>query len=513
MDEEPASNARKPHVVVLGGGLAGMAAACDLLDDGYAVSLVEKRPYLGGRTFSFSFPLGGQRTDSGTGEHDSGMPEVERGVAASDAGPEGPGEWQVDNGQHIFLGCCTRYIEFLRKLGTLESTYLQDSLRVRVVSPGRNGHREKSGVLSSSALPAPFHMLPSFLRYPHLGLKDKVLAAYALTRIIFTNRHSPQLAETSFYDWLKGYGQTDRIIDNFWGLIIVPTLNDHPRDVSAAMGLMVYQEGVLKSRGGASVGYSRVGLSSLMGDAAGDYILRRGGRLLLGKRVSKLLLAGTDSAKAKEGTQAQKIEGVELDGRETITGDSYVSALAFHDLARVLPPPMADDPFFRGTRELSTSPILNVHIWYDRPVMAPSSPPFLTFLDSPLQWVFDKGAILGTSETADAQGRYICISVSGAWEYANQSKEEIQEIFLGAMAEAFPRAAEARVERMLMVKSLATFRCSAGTERLRPTTGTPVENFFLAGDWTDTGWPSTMEGAVISGVKAAEAIAARYGDG
>ena len=488
-----------------------MATACNLLDNGYAVSLVEKRPYLGGRTFSFSFPLGGQKADDATAEHDSDMPEVD---ATSALGAQGQDEWQVDNGQHVFLGCCTRYIEFLNKLGTFEDTYLQTSMRVRVVSPGKNGHDGKSGILSSSALPPPFHMLPSFLRYPHLGLKDKLLAAYALMRIIFTDRHSPKLEELSFYDWLKRHGQTDSVIGSFWGLIIVPTLNDHPRDVSAAMGLMVYQEGVLKSRSSARIGYSKVGLSSLMGDAASEYILLRGGKLLLGKRVSRLVLESLDPTQAAHELQTQRIEGVELEGGETIEGDAYVSAMAFHDLARVLPPSMADDPFYRGTKELTTSPILNVHIWYDRPVIEPHSPPFMTFLDSPLQWLFDKGAILDAHQISeDVQGRYICISVSGAWDYINRSKEEIQEIFVSAMAEAFPKAAGARVERILMVKSPATFRCSAGTNRLRPTTETPIENFLLAGDWTDTGWPSTMEGAVISGVKAAEVIAARYTDG
>lgn len=275
--------------MVLGGGLAGMAAACSLLEDPtpFRVTLVERRPYLGGRAFSF--------VDSETG-------------------------YQVDNGQHVFLGCCSYYIDFLRRLGTFPMTHLQPTLRLKVMD-----NKGKAGFLGAAPLPPPFHFLPSFLRYPHLALKDKLLAIYGLASVLLTNRHHPSLDEESFRSWLTRHHQTERAIKNFWNLIILPVLNDDIGKVSASMGLMIFQEGVLKNRSSSAVGYSRVSLSTLMGEAAGAYIQRHDGQLLLGKQVTRLVIEG--------GT----IMGVELRGGEVIQGDIYISALPFDILSAVIP--------------------------------------------------------------------------------------------------------------------------------------------------------------------------------
>ncbi len=490
-----------------------MAAACHLLDAGHPVTLVEKRPFLGGRAFSFfhSFVGNGgsgnggpeemtaESLQSGEGDDDSEAPEGRERSAAG---------FPVDNGQHVFLGCCDYYMDFLRKIGTLDRAHLQPTLRVRVASPARNGRRHRTGLLTAAPLPAPFHLLPSFLAYPHLGVRDKLLALYALLKIRFSNRHRPELEDQTFLQWLKANGQTDRAIANFWDLIVLPTLNDHVGDVSASMGMMIYQDGVIKSRTGANVGYALVGLSDLMGNAAEEYIAARGGRLMLGKPVTEVLVSES---------RGRSIGGVRLASGETVRGDVYLSALPFHTLPSVLPSELNREPFFAGIGRLTAAPIVNVHIWYDREVMEPSSPPFTAFVDSPLQWVFDKRSILASSQTggggggAAFDGQYVCISVSGAWDYADKPKEQIRQVFTQAMAEAFPRAREATIQQLLIVKSTATFRCTPGSARLRPPNATPVENLFLAGDWTDTGWPSTMESAVRSGVAAARAIDAGGG--
>ena len=433
-----------------------MATACHLVDAGYPVTLIEKRPYLGGRAFSF--------TDRETGQ-------------------------EVDNGQHVFLGCCAYYIDFLKKLGTFNNTYLQSKLWIKVLSPGR-----KAGYLASAPLPKPLHLLPSFLAYRHLGFKDKVLALYALVRITLINRNHPSLSQETFYQWLKKCHQTPRAIDNFWNLIVKPSVNDDVRDVSAAMAIMVFQEGLMKTRQSACVGYSRVGLSALMGEAAQRYIEERGGRLVLGRAANALRI------------EDGKVDRVELIDGEVVRGDVYISALPFDALRPILPAETHDTPYFAALHGLSTAPIVNVHLWYDRPVM---SEDFAAFVDSPLQWVFNKNSIMGSN---GAGGQYLSISLSGAFEYINQSKEELQRVFLEAMARAFPKAREAKVERILVVKQdNATFRCLPGTEDLRPKTETPIKNLLLAGEWTDTGWPSTMEGAVRSGVAAAKAMVARTG--
>ena len=440
------------HTVVLGGGLSGLEAACSMLDSGYSVTLVEKRPFLGGRAFSFFDP-----------EADS----------------------QVDNGQHIFMGCCDRFMGFLKKLGTFEKIHLQPVLNVPIL--GRGG---RLGCLTSSPLPAPFHILPSFLRYPHLGVKDKLFALYGLVKLMLVDRRQSQLEDQSFYCWLKDHHQTERTIETFWNLITLPTLNDNVRDVSASMGMMVFQEGILKGRGSANIGYAKVGLSELIGEAARFYIQENGGNLLLGRSVSRIVCSES------------QVTGVELVGGEVVRGDVYISALPYNVVVETLPKEVLACEPLRGISELSSSPIVNVHIWYDRQIMDEE---FVAVLDSPLQWVFNKSRILGLSDRVP--GQYLCISISGAWDYIHQPKEELQRLFVAAMAKVFPKAAQARAEKVLVVKEeRATFRCLPGAATHRPSDIRPLDNLYLAGEWTDTGWPSTMEGAVRSGQRAAELI-------
>ena len=455
MGDKPAARglpAKK--VIVLGGGLAGLSAARRLLEHGYEVTLVEKRPFLGGRAFSFR------------------------------DGNEGV---EVDNGQHVFLGCCSYYIDFLKATSAVERAYLQKSLRTEVVLNGR------SAVLSSVPVLGPLHLLPSLLRYPHIGFKDKLLALYGLLRVKLTDRSksSADLDKETGYAWLKRHGQTERAIANLWNLFILPALNDDVRDVSADMALMLFQEALLKRPADAAIGLSRVGLTSLNGEPAQRLLEDKGATLILGKAVRSVM--------AEDG----RVSGVELPDGHVLRGDAYVSALPFEVLLDILPGELAEDPFFAGPSELTSSPIVGIHIWYDRPIMDRD---FVAFLGSPVQWVFNKSLIQGDNASG---GQYVCISLSGAWRYIDTPKEKLTEVFTEEMAGLFPRAREARVERCLVVKERhATFRSVPGAAGRRPPQVTPVPNLFLAGEWTDTGWPSTMEGAVRSGVFAADAVAA-----
>ena len=447
----------QPRVIVLGGGLAGMAAACHLIDEGWQVTLVEKRPYLGGRVFSF--------TDRETGQI-------------------------VDNGQHVFLGCCDYYMDFLKKIGTLNRTYLQERTSVEVISPGG-----PSGRIAAGRLPKPLHMLPSFLAYRHLGLWDKLTAAYALLRLNRTDRTKPGLQQETFAHWLRRHRQTQRAIDNFWNLIVMPCVNDDVEDVSAAMGIMIFQEGLLKSPQSSCIGYAREGLSTLMGDAAKAYLETNGATVITGQSATSLQL--NDDANSDE----PRISAVQLGNDDTLQADAYVSALPLANLTPLLPQPLAETPFFASLQNLQTAPIVNVYLWYDRPVMEQD---FVAVVDSPLQWVFNKTAIMGRN---DAEGQYVTVSLSAAFDYVNQPKDALQQMCIEAMKDAFPKAKSARVTRCLVVKQEnATFRCLPGSDRSRPPAQTPVQNLFLAGDWTDTGWPSTMESAVRSGVAAAKAV-------
>ena len=449
------SDSSAKTVAVLGGGLAGLSAARSLLERGYRVTLVEKRPFLGGRAFSFHDPQAG---------------------------------CEVDNGQHIFMGCCRYYLDLVRDLGTAEKSYLQRKLHAEVMLDGR------SGVLYSTPSLGALHLLPALLRYPHLGLRDKVLALYALTLAKFTRRarQARELDNQTFYQWLKRRGQTERAIDNLWNLIILPTLNDDIRNVNADMGLMILQEGLLNRPGDATIGYSRVGLTSLTGEPARRFLQERGATLLLGRALKSLVV--NDSL----------VCDVELSDGTHVIADAYISALPFDVLMQVLPTDVAHDPFFSTIAGLEFSPIVGIHLWYDRPIMEQD---FVAFLDSPVQWVFNKSLIQGAEQE---DGQYVCISVSEAWDFVGRPKEELRELFAREMERLFPRARGARIQRSLIVKQPeATFRCTPGVAQRRPSQVTPISNLLLAGEWTDTGWPSTMEGAVRSGVFAADALASR----
>ena len=317
--------------MVIGGGLAGISAACHLADRGHPVVLLEKRPFLGGRAFSF--------TDPETGR-------------------------EMDNGQHVFLGCCTAYIGLLGILGARINTHLQDSLSVPILDGA--GRR---GVLQGAALPSPFHLLPSLLAYPHLSWMDKLRVLYGGLRIQLANRRrdASSLEYETFAEWLKRHHQSDDAIARFWNLVVLPTLNDDASQVSATMGLKVFQEGVLKSRESGSMGYAMVGLSALVSDGAIDYLSARGGEVMLG--------AGARELAIEDG----RVCGVRT-SHGYVDGDWFVLALPSHDLATVLPDELAGDGFFSLAGMLRYSPIVNVHVWYDRPVMDDE---FAGFVDSP----------------------------------------------------------------------------------------------------------------------------------
>lgn len=438
-------------VVVMGGGLAGMAASWRLSRLGHDVTLVERRPYLGGRAFSFT-------------DRESGV--------------------QVDNGQHVFLGCCTEYAQFLDEIGTLNLTHRQRRLRIEVFDP-----HGKRGLLSALPLPAPLHLGWSLLHYPHIGWTDKLSAARALLRIKRERHHDrPELESRSFRDWLEEAGQSSRAIRNLWDLLVLPALNDASEVVSASAGFMLFNTAVLKNRHGADVGYASAGLSDVMGNAVERKLREQGGTLVLGRTAEHLHV------------DQGSVTGVALTGGEVLSADFYVSALMPAVLLGLLPEEWRQHPAFTPAAAFTWSPIVNLHVWYDRPV---ANFDFAAFVESPVQWVFNKTRILGLP----GPGQYLTVSLSGAWEHWPVSKKELADSFLPELARVMPRARNAIAERFVVVKERqATFRPAPGSATARLPIETPLSNLLLAGDWTNTGWPATMEGAVRSGNSAADKV-------
>ncbi len=440
--------------MVIGGGLAGLSAACALAERGIAVTLIERRNYLGGRAFSFVDP--------------------QTGV-------------ELDNGQHVFLRCCTEYIDFLTKIGAFDQTTLQQRLRVTVAD--RDG---KQGILSSARfLPSPLDLLPSLLRYRHLGLMDRLRIIRGMMSIRRVNRERDRerLESMSFREWLLEHGQNEKTIAALWELITLPILNDTIDAASAYMGIMAFQDSLLAGKGMADLGYSRVGLSTLVSDGARRYIESRGGRLLMGRRVSDVQVADG------------RVTGVRL-GEETIDADAVISTVPWDGVERLLAHEDADTSLRSVTPpQLEWAPIVGLHIGYDRPVM---DQPFLTVLDSPVQWIFNRSLM---QESAEASSR-VSVSISAAWHEAGMTEEELRDLAEAELRPVLPDTADASMTFFRVVKQpQATFRCLPGIQEQRPPQDTPIPGLFLAGDWTQTGWPATMESAVRSGNLAAAATA------
>lgn len=439
--------------MVVGGGLAGLTAACELADAGVRVTLLEKRPFLGGRSYSYR---------------------------------DGRSGIEVDNGQHVFLGCCTAYIALLKRLGVYDNVHLQKRLRVPVIDKVWG----ESMLASSPALPPPLHLMPSLLRFKSISPAEKLMAGYAFAQVQSTDRAKhPELDRITFGEWLRQRRQSMRSIRSLWNLIVQPTLNDDVWRVSADLALMVFREGFLRSRDGANVGWAKVGLSALLGEAARHYVEDRGGEVRLD--------TGVEALEVESGA----VTRVLTDGGE-MTADRYVLALTAKDALSVLPAPVAETVPFAGAAAIQSSPIVNVHLWYDRPVWDRD---FAAFLNTPLQWAFNKSRL----HALDGDGQYIDISLSGARDIIDLSGEEIATSFRKEVDALFPAARGATLERSLVVKQRdATFAATPGVGVLRPRQRTPLAGLYLAGDWTDTGWPSTMESAVRSGILAArEALA------
>ena len=454
---------KKAEVIIIGGGIAGVSAAIRLLDNGYSVNIIESRKFLGGRSFSFR--------------------DKETGI-------------ELDNGQHVITKACSMYLDLCERLGILNRWQLQDDFHLRVYD-----RFKKIGTLKSSPLPAPFHLAPSFFTYGHLNFREKMGICAALYKAKRTNRDSHEFERLLFVEWLVRNKQTPRSIEFFWNLLVMPILNDRVEYVSTRMALMAIQEGLLKFRHNADIGYPVEPLSYMMAKWGVEYFANQDSRLTLSTTVTGL--------KIRDGS----IKTVELKDGTELDSPILISAIPVDNLLKILPRSSLSIPYFKRLEGLQNSPIVNIHFWYDRKVMDSE---FCVFVDTALQWVFNKNdkdriLISGINEVASNRAntvsQHICISLSAAWEYIDQSKEDLIRQFRNEMSISFPVARRATVIKAFVIKQRkATFRCLPGSGDIRPASQTPYNNLFLAGDWTDTGWPSTMESAVRSGYNAAQAI-------
>ena len=441
-----------PRVAVVGGGLAGLAAGCALAAAGLRVSLFERRPYLGGRASSYEHP--------GTGE-------------------------VVDNCQHVLLGCCTNLIEFYRRIGVEQKIRWYDHLTF--LEPGG-----RASVIKPSSWPAPLHTAPAFLKAACLDLTDKVAIAGAMAALA---PMTPSDRGDSFLTWLRRRGQTERAIDRFWRTILVSALNEDLERLSVPYAAQVVRESFLKSPAAGRMGVPTVPLTELY-NAAGDYIRARGGEVR--------------SRAAVESFRAELAEvRLGLAGEES-SFDFVVFAVPFDLLLRLLPDTTAADPLRGQLQHFDSSPITGIHLWFDRQV---SDLDHAVLLDRTIQWMFHKSRILSRPGGDGEAGSYVELVVSSSKSLVEKSRAQITDLALEEFREFFPEAREARLVKSTVIKEVhATYSPKPGVDLYRPRPETVWPRVFLAGDWTATGWPATMEGAVRSGYLAAQALARVAGD-
>ncbi|HEX3692998.1 MAG TPA: FAD-dependent oxidoreductase [Solirubrobacteraceae bacterium] len=493
------------RVVVIGGGVAGIAAALDCADAGAQVTLIEVRPRLGGAAYSF--------------ERD--------GLC-------------LDNGQHVFLRCYTAYRDLLARLGSDRMVEIQPRFAIPVLRPG--GQRV---TLRRSGLPAPFHLAGALARYSYLTPLQRVRAAraaIALARLDLVAAAVRERADgTSFGQWLAEHGQDERALALLWDLIALPALNVPALQGSLSLGAFTVREGLFSCNDAGDIGFHLRPFGETIAEPAQRVLAAAGVQVRLGTRVeavrreggppaapaggkvfgrgegcggrerSAVVSAGSDAGAKRGAGLVVSAAGVEL------VADAVVCAIPHTRAADLLEPLLGEREASRW-RRLGVSPIINVHVVYDRTVC---DLPFAAGVETPVQYVFDRTEAVGldadrrspprSGRTAGSPGGQQClaVSLSGAEREMEMDGEQLRRRYLGALAELFPAARDAEVRSVFVSREhAATFKATPGVDALRPPTRTRVEGLVLAGAWTRTGWPATLEGAVRSGHAAARAAIA-----
>ena len=473
--------------MVIGGGLAGLAAGVALADAGCRVRLFEQRPYLGGRATSYVLP---------NGEH-------------------------VDNCQHVTLGCCTNLEDFYGRVGSVGKIQFFD--RLFFLDP-----QQRTGIMQAGFLPAPLHMTGSFLSFAPLSLKDKISIGRALAAILFAGGQPKDAyagEPISMLAWLRRHKQTPRAIERFWRVVLVSALDEELDRTDARFGIDVFWKAFLKNSGGYRMGVPSVPLAELY-QGCREAIEKKGGEVVLRSPVRSLCL------------ENGALAAVQFDGGREESADAFVLAIPQDKLGELLPDEIrAANPALAQLERFKVSPITGVHFWFDREI---TKEPFITLLDTQTQWIFNKTSIyaqkadssgegrhrndrndtvegVGHSEQGEesaasssqggASGQYLQLVISASYDLLRKTREEIIDICLKEIRQALPAANEAQLIKATVIKEAsATFSPEPGVDRWRPAQQTRTSRLFLAGDWTATGWPATMEGAVRSGYLAAEAV-------
>jgi squalene-associated FAD-dependent desaturase len=435
-------------VLIIGGGLSGLSTAVDLCARGVSVSVFERGPRLGGRAYSF--------TDETTGE-------------------------EIDNGQHLMMGCYHQTRWLLGTIGSEHHAALQPNLHIDVVHPGI-----RATSLRCPALPGPLHLLTGLMGFNLLTFGERL----SLLKVgVEIHKHpesiEPSIANLTVRQWLDSLGQSENSQRYLWDVIAIGSLNGDPGETSALLLYRVLRAAFLGDRSNSSLLVPRAGLSRLFAEPALHYIESKGGRVFLQCGVEELMCEGARvrAVRCSDGTRHE--------------AKTFVSAVPWHSISGLLP---STEPSVKFAAAMTASAILSVNLWFDRQVIDRG---FVALLDSRVQWVFNKSKLHRDSAGA---GQCLALTVSGANRFVDMEPREIVELVCGELRAVFPQVSSARLVHSVVLKEKrATFSQTPRAEFLRPGCTTSLTNFFLAGDWTNTGYPATIEGAVMSGRNAATA--------
>lgn len=449
------------RIVIVGGGLAGLSAAVTLAEareheSRLRITLLESRPRLGGRAASI--------IDRETGQ-------------------------AIDNCQHVSMGCCTAFQDFLRRTGCDDLFVTQSELHF-VAPPTHDGRAPRIVPFRAGPWPAPLHLAGSLLRFPWFGWRDVLRIGTAMNALA----RAGSGPDEAFQDWLTRHGQSEFLQRNFWHLVLVSALSESLDRISLKHARKVFVDGFLKHADAWRVAIPSVPLDELYETRLRTWLTQRGVELRVRAGAARLVL--DDS----------RIAHVEQRSGEVLTADEFILAVPHGLVLSLLPEQIATHPSLAGTARLESAAISGVHLWYDRPV---TELPHAVLLDRLSQWMFNRSLLsrsAGPLKEDGGQHLQVVISAIGTL-----TESEILSTVTAELAEVFPAARTARVlHHRAITEHSAVFAPLPGVDDLRPDQQSPVSNLQLAGDWTRTGWPSTMEGAVRSGRMAAENVLRRW---
>jgi squalene-associated FAD-dependent desaturase len=432
-----------PDVLIIGGGVAGLAAAVDCSSRGLSVLVVEQKPRLGGRTYSF--------LHQETGD-------------------------EVDNGQHLMMGCYHSTLKFLRLIDRLDRVEIQKNLSITF---RRTNHG--SSTLSAVNLPAPFNVLVGLLRLNILTLSERLsLLRVGLELIIKNPDTNKHLQSITVAQWLNETKQPSANKKYLWNIIAIGALNDVPEKISAALFVKVLKSAFFGKRKNSSIMIPKSGLSTVLVEGAEKHIVTNGGTILTNTSVKRIEIKNST------------IQSVELDSGAVVNPKTIISAIPYFDIPKIFENP--ENIGLHNLDKFISSPILSIHLWFDVHFIQEE---FAALIDSPIHWVFNKSKIYGREHK---RLMYLALVISGAHDLINTEKEQLVQMAHKELQRFYPASAVAAIVHSLIIKEKrATFSPMVGMEQHRPSHETSIKNLFLAGDWTNTKLPATIEGAIQSG--------------